>query len=104
MFDVSPMIIGDRTLVPFRAIFEALGMTVEWDNDRRVAIGTKDNLVIEIPIDSVIVFVNGEPIELEVPAILYNDRTLVPLRFIAEASGAEVEWDDDTRTVLISTN
>jgi len=100
--DAEPIIVEDRTLVPFRAIFEALDMDVEWDDDRRVAIGTRDNLTIEIPIDSAIATVNGQIVELDVPAMIHNDRTLVPLRFIAEATGAEVDWNDETRTVVIA--
>jgi len=102
VFDVAPIIVENRTLVPFRAIFEALGMTVEWDNDARSAIGTNDDVVIEIPIDSTTSTVNGESVELDVAAMLYNERTFVPLRFVAENSGANVEWCNDTRTVLIS--
>jgi len=104
LFDVVPIIYENRTLVPFRGIFEALGMRVEWNEDARTAIGTRGNLVIEIPIDSNIAYVNGEPVKLEVPAMLHNDRTLIPIRFVAEASGAEVDWNEESRTVVISTN
>jgi len=100
----EPIMIEDRTLVPFRAIFEALDTDVEWDDETRTAIGTRDDITIEIPIDSTIATVNGEEVELDVPAMIHNERTLVPLRFIAEASGAEVEWNDATRTVTISIN
>ncbi|MCL2837732.1 MAG: stalk domain-containing protein [Oscillospiraceae bacterium] len=103
-FDVSPIIIDNRTLVPFRAIFEALDMEVEWDNDTRTAIGENDDVRIELPIDSTTAYINGEDVTLDAPAMLHNERTMVPLRFIAEATGADVEWDEDTRTVVISIN
>ena len=102
VFDVPPMIVNDRVLVPFRAIFEALGMEVEWDNDARSAIGMNDDVIIEIPIGSLVAIVNDETVELDVAAMLYNERTFVPLRFVAENSGANVEWRNDTRTVLIN--
>jgi len=117
LFDVDPIIYDNRTLVPMRAIFEALGFEVEWDNYTRMAKGTRfgaprwdlpydsnGRLVVEIPIDSNVAYINGEPIELDVPAMLHNERTMIPVRFIAEASGANVEWDDETRTVMISIN
>lgn len=103
-FDFPPMIVNDRVFVPFRAIFEALGLTVEWDNDARSAIGISEDVTIEFPVDSYIAYINGEDVELDVPAMLYNDRTLVPLRFVVENSGAEVEWHEATRTVSITTN
>ncbi|MCL2839044.1 MAG: BspA family leucine-rich repeat surface protein [Oscillospiraceae bacterium] len=102
MFDVAPIIENDRTLVPFRAIFEALGMEIEWDNDTRTAIGAKYGVRIEIPIDSTTALVNGDPVTLDVAAMLYNERTMVPLRFVAEATGASVEWVAYRRTVVIT--
>gem|GEM_PF-5261011 len=103
-FYVLPTITNDRTLVPFRAIFEALDMAIEWDSDTRTAIGESEEVRIELPIDSATAYVNGEAVTLDVPAMLHNERTMVPLRFIAEATGADVEWDEDTQTVLISTD
>ena len=91
VFDVAPIIVENRTLVPFRAIFEALDMDVDWNDDTRTAIGTSDNITIELPIDSTTATVNGEAVALDVPAMLYNARTMVPLRFIAESTGADVE-------------
>ncbi|MCL2837729.1 MAG: copper amine oxidase N-terminal domain-containing protein, partial [Oscillospiraceae bacterium] len=70
----------------------------------RRATGTRGFFRIEIQIDNDIAFVNADIVDLDVPAMIYNDRTLVPLRFIAEASGANVEWDEDTQTVIINTN
>ncbi|MCL2398145.1 MAG: copper amine oxidase N-terminal domain-containing protein [Defluviitaleaceae bacterium] len=103
-FDVAPVIINDRTMVPFRAIFEALGMTVEWDEDTGTAIGIGENLRIALPIDGLTAFVNADAVELDAPALLHNGRTLVPIRFVAENSGANVEWDEATGTVVITTD
>jgi len=77
-------------------------MDVDWDDNTRTAIGTSDDVTIEIPIDSTTATVNGEVVTLDVPAMLYNARTMVPLRFIAESTGADVDWCDETRTVTIS--
>jgi len=105
VFDLGtrPVVEEGRTLVPMRVIFEALDMDVEWENETRTAIGTRDDITIEIPIDSAIATVNGQIVELDVPAMIHNERTLVPLRFIAEATGAEVEWNDEMQTVVITT-
>ena len=103
-FDVPPIIVNNRVLVPFRAVFEALEMEVEWNDETRTAIGTNDDIRIEIPVDSYTAYINGEPVELDVPAMLYNARTLVPLRFIAESTGAGVWWSEIMQTVWISIN
>ena len=103
-FEVSPIIRNNRTLAPFRAIFEALGFDIEWYNATRTAIGMRYYLRIDLPIDSEFALVNGVPAHLDAPAMLHNERTMVPLRFIAEATGASVDWDGDTQTVMITTN
>ena len=102
-FDVTPIIVDNRTLVPFRAIFEALGMEVEWIDNNRTAVGRRgDELIIELRHDQDVAMVNGEIVQLDTPVILHHDRTMVPLRFVAEATGATVEWDEETNTVEIT--
>lgn len=100
--DLAPFTENDRTLVPFRKIFEALGMTVGWNEDTKTASGTKEGLTIELVIGSNIAKVNGEEVTLDVPAMQIQDRTVVPLRFVSEKSGATVEWDEATRTASIT--
>ena len=101
-FDVPPAIINDRTMVPFRAIFETFGMNVEWDDDTRTAIGYIGDFRIELPIDSYTAYVDGHPTALDSPATIIDGRTLVPLRFIADSIGVSVNWCGDTRTVIIN--
>lgn len=101
-FDVPPTIINGRTLVPVRAIFEQFGLKVDWDNETRTVIGKKDGLEIKLPVDNKKAQKNGEEIELDVPATIINGRTLVPVRFIAESLGAKVDWDGESKTVIIS--
>ena len=107
-FDVNPFIENDRTLVPFRAIFEAVGADVEWDGDMKTVIAARDKgdetTVISLQIDSKSAFVNGAENELDVPAKIVGDRTFVPLRFVIEALGEKVEWDNDNYSVVITTN
>ena len=66
--DVPPQLVGGRTLVPMRAIFEYLGAEVTWDNDTRTAIGTLDGTVVIIQIDNTTAYVNDVPYTLDVPA------------------------------------
>ena len=101
-FDQPPIMINDRMLVPVRAIFEALGMTVYWDDASQTATAVKDGITITVTIGDYAVYRNGERIEIDVPAMLVNDRTLVPARAVSESAGAVVDWQDDTNTVNIT--
>ena len=104
-FDIYPITEKDRTLVPMRAIFEALGAEVEWENETQTATATKEGITVSVTIDSNRMLKNGEEIELDVPARLVGDsRTLVPLRAISEAFGCQVEWDEELQRVDIYSN
>ena len=100
-FDQPPVIENGRTLVPLRAIFEAMGADVEWDNATRTVTAELDEVNISLTIDSNILYRNGEAITLDVPAKIVGGRTLVPVRAIAESFGAEVDWVQATRTVTV---
>ena len=102
--DTDPIIENSRTLVPMRAIFEALGAEVEWDDANKTALATKDDITVSLKIDDNIAHINNEPVELDVPARIKNSRTLVPIRFIAESLNANVTWDDTSRAVIIDTS
>ena len=103
VFDVQPTLEEGRTLVPMRAIFEALGAEVSWDNETFTAVAVKDNTIIAITVDDNILFKNGEVTELDVPARLVDGRTLVPVRAVSEGLGADVQWDNESWTVHITT-
>ncbi len=98
-----PVIVEGRTLVPLRSVFEALGATVSWDNDTRSVTSVKGDVTITLAVDSKEMTVNGTVKTLDVPAQIMNDRTMVPVRAVAEAFGANVNWDNETRTVVITT-
>ena len=99
--DSKPFVQNDRTLVPFRAIFEAMACTVSWDDQMRTAMGNRDNISISLPVGNNLAMVSGENVYLDQPAILSNSRVMVPIRFVAESLGATVGWDDATQTVII---
>lgn len=102
-FDVPPQIINGRTLVPMRKIFESLGYYVDWDKDTRTAIAVREDMTIRITENSYTMYVNGEAKTLDVAPCIVNGRTMVPARAISESSGYKVDWDNDTRSVLITT-
>lgn len=101
-FEQQPIIQNDSTLVPFRAIFESLDMTVQWFESERRVTAQKEGTAITLFIDKPVMYVNDDAIELNTPPIIYNDFTLVPLRAVSEAAGAEVDWNSDKRTVTIT--
>ena len=107
-FETDPYIEDDLTMVPFRAIFEAVGASVIWDESTRtvIAMGNLNGNAtsIALQIDSVDAFVNNEKVLLEKAAEITNDSTFVPLRFVMESLGADVQWDNDTYSVIITTN
>ncbi len=99
--DVPAMILDDRTMTPSRFVAEALGAEVSWDAEARTVTITKGETVVVLTIDSNIATINGEEVTVDVPATIIDDRTLTPARFVAEALGAEVSWDEAERKVTI---
>ncbi len=100
--DVAPMIINDRTMVPLRAIFEALGSTVEWDDATKTVTAVKEDVTIRMTIGAGEFTRNEETVVLDSPATIVDSRTLVPVRAIAESFGSEVGWIAETKTVEIT--
>ncbi len=98
-----PVIVEGRTLVPLRSVFEALGATVEWNDAERSVTSVKGDVTITLAVNSNEMVVNAAIKTLDVPACIMNDRTMVPVRAVAEAFGCKVEWNNDTRTVVITT-
>ncbi len=99
--DVAPIIVNDRTMLPIRVIAEELGAKVDWDEAQQKVTVTKDDKKITIYIDSDTAYVNDEVVKLDSPAFIQNSRTFLPLRFISENLGAEVDWDGDLQQVTI---
>ena len=100
-FDQPPVIVNDRTLVPLRAIFEALGANVNWNAETRTVTATRGADKLSLVIDTNVIDKNGTAIEIDVPAQIIGDRTMVPVRAISESLGASVDWNANTRTVII---
>ncbi|MBW5466297.1 copper amine oxidase N-terminal domain-containing protein [Brevibacillus formosus] len=100
--DQAPIINQGRTLVPIRPIAESLGFEVKWNGQTRTVTINKGKDNIRLVVTQKIANKNGQTINLDVPAQIVNKRTVVPVRFIAEALSYKVEWDPNTQTVLIA--
>ncbi|WP_282941463.1 copper amine oxidase N-terminal domain-containing protein [Paenibacillus sp. RC67] len=101
VYEQPPVIRDGNTLTPLRAIFEAMGATVSWDERTQTATGRKGNTTVSLKIGDRQALKNGQPIQLEAAAQLINGHTMAPARFIGEAFGGELKWDGTTRTVTI---
>lgn len=100
-FDAAPYIEDGRVLVPMRGILESLGYSVHWQEHTQTVLAMKDGMDISLPLNSKTVTVNNEIVTIDVPAKLNDSRTFVPLRFLAEYSGADVQWDGSSSTAII---
>lgn len=100
--DAAPFIENDRTMVPVRMVAENMGYDVLWNAaDRKVTIlSTKQRIVLTI--DKNIALVGKDQVQMDTTAMIRNDRTYVPIRFVSENFGFDVDWDNDTRSVLIT--
>jgi len=101
-YDQMPQIMNDRTLVPLRGIFEALGAKVSWVDETKTIIGSKGDKTIVLQVGNTTASMNNEMITLDAAPAIVNSRTMVPVRFISETLGARVDWVADTRTVVIT--
>lgn len=101
--DVAPVLRNDRTMIPIRFVAEALSAKVEWDGDARVVtITSAEGLVITIEVDKDYAMVGGQKLPLDSASFIQNDRTYLPVRFVSEALGATVTWDEATQQVTIT--
>lgn len=86
----------NRTYVPVRFVSEALGASVDWDGEKQIVTISQEELTVNLTIDSnQAIAISGEETKtftLDAPAALVNDRTMVPLRFVSEVLGAQVDW------------
>jgi tetratricopeptide (TPR) repeat protein len=100
-FEISPMIKEGITLIPFRAVSEALKAEVKWNAEDNSVTVMRDGTEIKLIIGQAIAYVNGKEVILEVPAQIEQGNTIVPVRFISESLGANVQWEADTQSVVI---
>ena len=96
--------INGRTMVPMRAIFEALGATVAWNEATQSITAVKGTDTINLFLNKTTAYINGNTTAMSAAPVSVNGRTMVPARFVAEAMGCTVGWDEATQTVNITTN
>lgn len=99
--DAAPFIKDNRTFVPIRFIVSALDGEVSWNNEARIATIKYDDKIIEIPINNKTIKVNGKEKAIDSPAVVKSNRTFVPIRFVAENLGMEIEYNNSLREVTI---
>ena len=102
--DAAPYIANDRTYVPFRALGEALGAKVVWDNDARTVTYTLGDTTIVMTIGDTTYTINGVEKSMDVAPEITGDRTYVPVRFVAEGLGFKVTplyADNGTTTSVV---
>ena len=100
--DVAPFIdANSRTLVPYRALGEALGAQVHWDNDTRAVTLRKGERVVKLTVGQPTVYVDGQALQMNTVPVIKGNRTMVPIRYASELLGAFVHWEQATRTVIV---
>lgn len=99
--EAAPFIEDGRTLVPFRAVAEAIGAEVLWDDAQKKVTVKKGERVIDLFIGNKTAYVDGSPVELEVPAKIIANRTVLPLRFVSESLDTTVEWVPEGQIIVI---
>ena len=97
-----PVLINDRTLLPVRAVVEEMGGSVEWVEETQTVILAYGSDTITLQIDNPTAFLNDEAKTLDTAPMIIGDRTMMPIRFIAESFGFNVNWDDATQTATVS--
>ncbi len=102
-FEVPPQIINDSTMVPMRAVFEKFGASVKWDGDTQTITAKRKSKTITMTIGSSQAYKNDEAFEMNASPVIISGTTLVPLRAVSELLDLDVSWDEDSRTVTITT-
>jgi len=97
----QPQMIGDRVMIPLRGVLEQLGVNVTWNQATQTVTAANGTTTIVLHIGDSSAQVNGQSVALDQPAVLVNDSTMVPLRFMSQTFGASVQWDGGSQTVDI---
>ena len=100
--DVPPMIVYSRTMVPMRAVFEALDAEVIWDETLQTATAKKGDTIVVVTVGSRVMSANGKECLLDSPAFVFEDRIMIPARAVSEAFDYDVSWKQDIKTVDIA--
>lgn len=97
-----PFIEQGQTMVPIRPIFEGLQAQVDYDAASRTITATRPGVTLALTLNGSLAYKNGESLPLDFPALEYQGTAFVPLRFVSEALGADVDWQEADQTILIT--
>lgn len=100
-FPVMPFLENNATLVPMRAIFKALGASVVWDEAALSVTAESQGISLRIDLGASQAYLNSQPVPLDTPAELRDGTVFVPLRFLAEALGKQVQWEEASHTAIL---
>lgn len=100
--EVPPTVIDGRTMVPVRAIFEAVGANIDFDAETKTITAKKGDATVNMTVGTKVATVNNKEVQLDAPAVIVNGRTLAPARFVAETFGYTVQWDAENKIVKIN--
>lgn len=109
-YDTMPININNRILVPVRATFDALGADIEWFGEIQTVIATSGSTLIALKIDNPLLIVSDvqtqgiKTIELDSPPVLFNSKTMIPLRAVAEIFDYQVNWSEANKSIFINKN
>ena len=98
-----PQAQGSRIMVPIRGIFEHMGPNLLWNQMAQTVTATRGESTVVVTVGKSDTTINGKAATVETPPIVAQGRVMVPLRFLAQALGAQVEWLGADRTVVIRT-
>ncbi|MDW7674353.1 MAG: stalk domain-containing protein, partial [Bacillota bacterium] len=101
---ISPIMVDSRMLVPMRQVFDAVGITVHWDNQTKSGLAVKDGRQVSFSIDSTEIKINGQTGALPLSPRLVNNQTYIPISLLRDGFGLTVLWDGANRTADIKTN
>lgn len=101
--EVGPQQMEGRIMVPVRGVLEKIGANVDWAPETQRVTCNSGDIDIVLHIGDKMAKVNGQMVQLDVPAQTIGGHTMVPLRFLSESLGAKVRWDGDEQTVFIMT-
>ncbi len=102
--DTTPVIVDGRTIVPIRAIIESFGGSAGWNNATQTVVLRLSDDEIKLNIGSKVAYLNNKSHPLDVAPVILNDRTMLPIRFIAEGFNLGVAWNEETETVTLVKN
>ncbi|MFJ7182757.1 stalk domain-containing protein [Lysinibacillus xylanilyticus] len=102
--DQPPVMVQGRVMLPLRAIFEALDASVDWDRKKQTVTATKGDTTVVLKIKSRVAIINNQTVTLDVPAQILGGRTMVPVRFVSEALGQDVDWNSRSQIVTINSD